>query len=163
GQADGQQGRPEDLSSAQRIRGRPARGARAAGASAEAGEARRGRGARHAAEDEARSGDVSKAEGVRRSGSSACGAETEQDHSGGRGARAGWGGVGAAVEYYGRGRRKTPTARVFLGPGPGAVPITHRAFAAFSPPEALRTQTRRPLVLTETADKFDILATVAGG
>jgi small subunit ribosomal protein S9 len=69
----------------------------------------------------------------------------------------------AAVQYYGTGRRKTSTARVFLRPGTGAISINRRAFEAFFPREALRTQIRTPLVLTETADKFDILATVAGG
>jgi small subunit ribosomal protein S9 len=69
----------------------------------------------------------------------------------------------AAVQYYGTGRRKTSTARVFLRPGTGAISINTREFAAFFPTEALRTQIRRPLVLTETADKFDILATVEGG
>ena len=69
----------------------------------------------------------------------------------------------AAVQYYGTGRRKTSTARVFLRPGNGSVTINRRAFEAFFPTEALRTQIRTPLVLTETADKFDILATVAGG
>ena len=69
----------------------------------------------------------------------------------------------AAVQYYGTGRRKTSTARVFLRPGTGAVTINHRAFDAFFPTEALRTQIKKPLVLTETVEKFDILATVAGG
>jgi small subunit ribosomal protein S9 len=69
----------------------------------------------------------------------------------------------AAVEYYGTGRRKTSTARVFLRPGTGAIIVNRRAFEAFFPREALRTQIRTPLMLTETADKFDILATVAGG
>jgi len=67
------------------------------------------------------------------------------------------------VQYYGTGRRKTSTARVFLRPGTGAVSINYRAFDSFFPTEALRTQIRQPLVLTETADKFDVLATVAGG
>jgi small subunit ribosomal protein S9 len=67
------------------------------------------------------------------------------------------------VQYYGTGRRKTSTARVFLRPGTGAVNINRRAFETFFPTEALRTQIRQPLLLTETADKFDILATVAGG
>jgi small subunit ribosomal protein S9 len=67
------------------------------------------------------------------------------------------------VQYYGTGRRKTSTARVFLRPGSGAISVNHRAFDSFFPTEALRTQIRQPLVLTETADKFDILATVAGG
>ena len=69
----------------------------------------------------------------------------------------------AAVQYYGTGRRKTSTARVFLRPGSGSVSINRRAFDHFFPTESLRTQIRTPLVLTETADKFDILATVAGG
>ena len=69
----------------------------------------------------------------------------------------------AAVQYYGTGRRKTSTARVFLRPGSGSVTINHTAFDAFFPSEALRTQIRQPLSLTETADKFDVLVTVAGG
>ena len=71
--------------------------------------------------------------------------------------------MAAAVQYYGTGRRKTSTARVFLRPGNGTLTINRRAFEAFFPTEALRTQIKTPLVLTETADKFDILATVAGG
>ena len=69
----------------------------------------------------------------------------------------------AAVQYYGTGRRKTSTARVFLRPGSGAVTVNQRAFEAFFPTEALRMQIKTPLVITETADKFDILATVDGG
>ena len=69
----------------------------------------------------------------------------------------------AAVQYYGTGRRKTSTARVFLRPGTGAISVNRRSFDAFFPTEAQRNQIRRPLVVTETADKFDILATVAGG
>jgi small subunit ribosomal protein S9 len=69
----------------------------------------------------------------------------------------------ASVQYYGTGRRKTSTARVFLRPGTGAVTVNHKVFEVFFPTEAQRTQIRRPLMLTETADKFDILATVAGG
>ena len=69
----------------------------------------------------------------------------------------------AAVEYYGTGRRKTSTARVFLRPGSGTVTINRRAFDACFPTEALRTQIKQPLTLTETSDKFDVLATVAGG
>ena len=68
-----------------------------------------------------------------------------------------------AAQYYGTGRRKTSTARVFLRPGSGAININRRTFEAFFPTEALRTQIRQPLLLTETADKFDVLATVAGG
>ena len=69
----------------------------------------------------------------------------------------------AAAQYYATGRRKTSTARVFLRPGSGAIKVNHWAFEAFFPREALRMQIRTPLVLTETTDKFDVLATVAGG
>ena len=69
----------------------------------------------------------------------------------------------AAAQYYGTGRRKTSTARVFLRPGSGAISINYRSFETFFPTEALRTQIRQPLVLTETVDKFDVLATVRGG
>ena len=69
----------------------------------------------------------------------------------------------ASIEYYGTGRRKTSTARVFLRPGTGAITVNHREFDRFFPTEALRTQVRRPLLVTETGEKFDILATVCGG
>ena len=69
----------------------------------------------------------------------------------------------ASIEYYATGRRKTSTARVFLRPGQGAITVNHRAFEQFFPTDSLRTQVRRPLLLTETGEKFDILATVAGG
>jgi small subunit ribosomal protein S9 len=68
-----------------------------------------------------------------------------------------------ATEYYATGRRKTSAARVFLRPGTGAISVNHREFANYFPTDAMRTQVRRPLLLTETGDKFDILATVAGG
>ena len=71
--------------------------------------------------------------------------------------------MAAAVQYYGTGRRKTSTARVFIRPGAGTLTINRRTFEEFFPTEALRTQIKTPLVLTETADKFDVLATVAGG
>ena len=69
----------------------------------------------------------------------------------------------AAVQYYGTGRRKTSTARVFLRPGTGAIQVNARPFEGFFPTEAVRSQIKTPLLLTETADKFDIVATVAGG
>ena len=69
----------------------------------------------------------------------------------------------AAVQYYATGRRKTSTARVFLRPGTGTITVNRRVFEQFFLTAALRIQVRRPLLLTETADKFDILATVAGG
>jgi small subunit ribosomal protein S9 len=69
----------------------------------------------------------------------------------------------ASIEYYATGRRKTSAARVFLRPGQGAITVNHREFEQFFPTDALRAQVRRPLLLTETGETFDILATVAGG
>ncbi len=68
-----------------------------------------------------------------------------------------------AAQYYGTGRRKTSTARVFLRPGTGAISINHRAFDNFFCTESLRLQVRRPFAVTETTGQFDVLATVAGG
>jgi len=69
----------------------------------------------------------------------------------------------AVIQYYGTGRRKTSAARVFLRPGKGTISVNRREFNVYFPTESLRVQVRQPLLLTETADKFDILATVAGG
>ena len=67
------------------------------------------------------------------------------------------------IEYYGTGRRKTSTARVFLRPGTGTITVNHREFERFFPTDAQRVQVKRPLQVTETGEKFDVLATVAGG
>jgi small subunit ribosomal protein S9 len=69
----------------------------------------------------------------------------------------------ASTEHYATGRRKTSSARVFLRPGTGTITVNHREFQNFFPTEALRMQVKRPFTVTETADQFDVLATVAGG
>ena len=69
----------------------------------------------------------------------------------------------AVIQYYGTGRRKTSTARVFLRPGKGTITINDGTFEGAFPTEALRSQIRQPLLVTETADKFDVLATLCGG
>ena len=71
--------------------------------------------------------------------------------------------MAAAIEYYGTGRRKTSTARVFLRPGTGTLTINRKTFEQAFPTEAHRNQIKQPLAVTETADKFDVLATIAGG
>jgi len=68
-----------------------------------------------------------------------------------------------STEYYATGRRKTSSARVFLRPGTGAITVNHREFERYFPTDALRTQVKRPFQVTETGEKFDVLATVAGG
>ena len=67
------------------------------------------------------------------------------------------------IQYYGTGRRKTSTARVFLRPGAGEIKINRRAFEDYFPNQTLRTVVRQPLQLTETINKFDILINVDGG
>ena len=69
----------------------------------------------------------------------------------------------AVIQYYGTGRRKTSTARVFLRPGSGQITINQKAIADAVNTESLRLQVRAPLVLTEMLDKFDIYATTSGG
>ena len=69
----------------------------------------------------------------------------------------------ADIQYYGTGRRKTSTARVYLRPGSGEIVVNRRPFDSYFPNEALRMIIRQPLSLTETAGKFDILVNVDGG
>lgn len=66
-------------------------------------------------------------------------------------------------QFYGTGRRKTATARVYMRPGSGAVRVNGRDLDGYFPSDVLRMVVRQPLVLTETAEKFDISATVDGG
>jgi small subunit ribosomal protein S9 len=69
----------------------------------------------------------------------------------------------ADIEYYGTGRRKTSTARVYLRPGGGNVMVNRKSFDAYFPNETHRMIIRQPLNLTETTNKFDVLVNVAGG
>ena len=69
----------------------------------------------------------------------------------------------AEIQYYGTGRRKTSTARVYLRPGDGNFQVNHKAFEAYFPNETHRMIIRQPLNLTETTGKFDVLVNVAGG
>ena len=67
------------------------------------------------------------------------------------------------IQYYGTGRRKTAAARVFLRPGAGGIQVNGRDFEEFFASKVLRMIVRQPLLLTETADKFDIHMTISGG
>ena len=69
----------------------------------------------------------------------------------------------ADIQYYGTGRRKTSTARVYLRPGNGDIIINRRGFDEYFPNEALRMIIRQPLRLTDTTEKFNILVNVDGG
>ncbi len=69
----------------------------------------------------------------------------------------------ATTQYYGTGRRKTSTARVFLRPGSGTITVNQQPIEASFPTESQRLVIRTPLVVTELAERFDVLATTAGG
>jgi small subunit ribosomal protein S9 len=69
----------------------------------------------------------------------------------------------AEIQYYGTGRRKTSVARVYLRPGSGKIVVNRRDFDEYFPNQVLKMVIRQPLLLTETADKFDILINVNGG
>jgi small subunit ribosomal protein S9 len=67
------------------------------------------------------------------------------------------------VQHYGTGRRKTAAARVFMRPGSGEVKVNGRTLDDYFPNEVLKMVIKQPLLLTETAEKFDISVTVEGG
>ena len=69
----------------------------------------------------------------------------------------------ATTQYYGTGRRKTSTARVFLRPGSGTITVNKKTIETCFPGETQRLSIRLPLVVTETGERFDVLATTAGG
>jgi small subunit ribosomal protein S9 len=69
----------------------------------------------------------------------------------------------AATQYYGTGRRKTSTARVFLRPGTGTIQINKKAIDVYFGRETARMVVRQPLELTESLEKFDVIVNVKGG
>ena len=69
----------------------------------------------------------------------------------------------ATTQYYGTGRRKTSTARVFLRPGTGKITINQRTLEQYFGRVTARMIVMQPLELTETVEKFDVYITVAGG
>ena len=69
----------------------------------------------------------------------------------------------SATQYYGTGRRKTSTARVFLQNGAGNITINKRPLDQYFGREVARMIVRQPLELVELNGKFDINVTVQGG
>jgi small subunit ribosomal protein S9 len=67
------------------------------------------------------------------------------------------------IQYYGTGRRKSAAARVFLRPGTGTIQVNARPLNEALAVETLQGIVKVPLQLTETADKFDVIATTSGG
>ncbi|MDN3522367.1 30S ribosomal protein S9 [Halomonas ramblicola] len=66
-------------------------------------------------------------------------------------------------QYYGTGRRKTSTARVFLKPGTGKITVNSRDLSDYFGRVTGRMVVRQPLELTETLEQFDVYVTVKGG
>jgi small subunit ribosomal protein S9 len=69
----------------------------------------------------------------------------------------------AENQYYGTGRRKSSTARVFLKMGNGNITINKRSLDVYFGRETARMVVRQPLELTEMLGKVDLNITVCGG
>jgi len=67
------------------------------------------------------------------------------------------------VQYYGTGRRKSAIARVFLRAGSGEFKVNGHPFEQYFVTESQRSNAKRPLLSTETASTFNVMATVQGG
>ena len=119
----------------------------------------------HAAAQSARSQDVLEAASIRRSGTSTrcTAADTagnkrlipEQGQARGK--------IMSETHFYGTGRRKTSTARVFMTSGGGDIKVNNRPLDLFFGRETARMIVRQPLELMNLTDKFDINVTVKGG
>ncbi|MGS2724188.1 30S ribosomal protein S9 [Porticoccus sp. GXU_MW_L64] len=66
-------------------------------------------------------------------------------------------------QFYGTGRRKTSSARVFISKGSGNITINNRTIDQYFGREVARMIVRQPLETVEMADQFDLKITVKGG
>ena len=66
-------------------------------------------------------------------------------------------------QYYGTGRRKTSTARVFVKDGKGTITVNNKPLDAFFGRKTAQMIVKQPLELVEMVGKFDVNATVKGG
>ena len=69
----------------------------------------------------------------------------------------------ATNQYYGTGRRKTSTARVFIKAGSGNIVINQRSITEYFGRETARMVVMQPLELVDMVGKFDLYVTVKGG
>ena len=65
--------------------------------------------------------------------------------------------------YYGTGRRKTSTARVYLSPGKGEITVNNRPLDVFFGRKTARMIVRQPLQVADAMDRFDVNIRVHGG
>jgi small subunit ribosomal protein S9 len=68
-----------------------------------------------------------------------------------------------AERWYGTGRRKESTARVWIMAGDGQIKINERPFDEYFPRESWRVMMQQPLDLVEQRGKLNIMANVKGG
>ena len=61
------------------------------------------------------------------------------------------------------GKRKNAIARVRLALGSGSITINGREMNEYFPREALQIMVRRPLEVTDSAERYDIKASIHGG
>ncbi|MBR6701376.1 MAG: 30S ribosomal protein S9 [Firmicutes bacterium] len=69
----------------------------------------------------------------------------------------------AQLQNYGTGRRKSAVARVRLLPGKGEITVNGKKLDDYFGLELVKREVRRPLVITGTEGKFDVIAKVHGG
>jgi small subunit ribosomal protein S9 len=67
------------------------------------------------------------------------------------------------ANFYGTGRRKTSTARVFLTKGSGNITVNKRPLEVFFGRKTAQMIVRQPLELTQLGGAFDVNVTVIGG
>ena len=67
------------------------------------------------------------------------------------------------THYYGTGRRKSSTARVFLRAGSGEINVNKRPLDQFFGRQTAQMIVRQPLELVNLTDRFDVSVTVSGG
>ena len=65
----------------------------------------------------------------------------------------------AVTQYYGTGRRKTSTARVFLRPGTGSIVVNSRPLDVYFGRETARMVVRQPLELTANLENSTSMLT----
>jgi len=65
--------------------------------------------------------------------------------------------------FYGTGRRKTSTARVFIQNGKGKITVNKEPLDQFFDRETARMIVRQPLEQAELLNKIDVSVTVKGG
>ena len=69
----------------------------------------------------------------------------------------------SAQQFYGTGRRKTSTARVFIAAGTGKITINDRSLDEYFGRPVARMVVRQPLEVVDMVEKFDVNVTVSGG